>query len=194
MAVFNQPEIILSYATKKSAHMNAVYFSITGTASSRYSCPATFSPGTNQIEIWKLLESISDVSQWRVPDLTCTGTLGHFPPTDVVGRLCSPELRHIIDSFTSDALWLPATIHHNGAAKEYFFLHFTTIPDVIDPAKSQFVNGKLFRPYLSRDRVESYKVFILSKTTNLIYVHKDVRATIQRASIKGLSFERVDVG
>lgn len=152
-----------------------------------------FPAETDEIELWDLLESITDISEWVARRLSCEGRLGHFPPTDVIGRLCSPELREIMESFATDALWLPATIHHEGIDKPYFFLHYTTIPDVVDPNKSVFVNGRLFRPCFTKDRVINYKVLILRKTANLIYVHKDVRDAIKKAGIDGLTFEKVEV-
>ena len=173
--------------------MTAMYFSMTGTASGKYSAPAMFPADTDEIEMWNLLESITDVSEWEAPNLTCNGMLGHFPPTDVVGRLCSPTLRDIIESFATDALWLPATIQNKGAEHHYFFLHFSTIPDVLDLNKSEFVSGRLFRPCFAADRVINYKVFILKKTTQLVYVHTDVREAIKKSGIKGLNFEKADV-
>ncbi len=173
--------------------MSALLYSMTGKASGRSSSVAMFPKDANDLELWELLETMTDISQWRVPQLTCEGIPGHYPPTNIMGRLCSPQLREIIETHTQEALWLPATIQFGEGVANYFFLHFTKIPDVVDAEKSQFVNGRLFRPRFIQDCVLQHRVFIVNKTTNLVFVHRDVMTAIKKSGIQELSFEKADV-
>src|SRR5215218_2017741 len=74
--------------------------------------------------LWSLVEGLTGRDQWQELHLSLDeGELSDFPPTDVLGRVCSPRLVEVIDTFSPDVSWLPVVLHRGEERLPYSFMH-----------------------------------------------------------------------
>ncbi len=120
-----------------------------------------------------------------------TAILRDWPPSDLIMRLCSEKLMQIISPFSDSLVWLPVVVDDDGSIHYYYIMHFSSFPDVLDSKKSTYVNGRLLRPHLAKNKTTGRHVFALAPLDVSPIVSAEVRSAIEQSGCSGLQFERV---
>jgi hypothetical protein len=99
-------------------------------------------------------------------------------------------LRRVLDAFSDNVVWLPVKVESSHGQVPYFILHFKEFGDVIDPNKSTFVGGRLFKPHLAASKVGPRRIFGIQPLSPAAIVNEDVKQAITEARCTGIEFER----
>lgn len=146
----------------------------------------------DDLSLWELIDGINSPEEW--PDLRFElgdGQITDLPPTDILGRLCSPKLVSVVSSFDADIMWLPVKLHKAANELGYYFMHFRSVPDTLNKEKTVYVAGSVFTPHLSLTKASQFPLFILHPRDSLTFVRQDVKNAIESAGCVGVEFEKV---
>jgi hypothetical protein len=147
-------------------------------------------PDRGELTSWTPLELVIRPGEWEGPP-------GDYVNSDLIVRLCSKRLRHLLDNLRSEVdkvQWLPAYVTDmDGNRVEYFVLHFPEPPDVLDMDKSIFSkeSAVLMRPALSRNKVGDHRLFNIPGLYIATVVHESVKNALEAESIQGIEFSRI---
>jgi hypothetical protein len=149
--------------------------------------------GFDDLKLWELIETLNSPEQWNVLQLSLDeGELVDIQPTDILGRVCSPKLAEIFQSFNAEMMCLPVHLKRADVEYIYYYLHFPTIPDVLDKRKSIYAGSRLFRPHFSLEKAAPLPAFIVRHLGCIVYVRDDVRKAIIKAKCVGVEFEKAE--
>jgi hypothetical protein len=112
-----------------------------------------------------------------------------WAPSNLLPRLCSEKLRRVLEGF-GRVVWLPVNVETPKGQVQYFILHFKEFGDVIDPDKSLYAGGRLFKPHLAASKVGQRRIFAIQPLSPTAVVSEDVREAITEARCTGIEFER----
>src|SRR5262245_18126264 len=146
------------------------YFHIRG--QSGKSAVITVPQGFDQLPYWADLEASRSDSSWVPPPTRALeGPRVDWAPSNLYSRLCSEKLRRILDGFSDTLVWLPVPVETSHGEVLFFILHFTEFGDVIDPDKSNFVAGRLFRAHLASSKVGQRRIFAIQPLSSAAIVN-----------------------
>lgn len=164
------------------------YFHIRG--QTRKSAVIAVPQDFDELPFWADLEARRSDSSWVPPPTRALeGPLVDWAPSNLYSRLCSEKLRRILDGFSDTLVWLPVQVETSHGQVPYFILHFTEFADVIDPDKSTFVAGRLFKAHLAASKVGQRRIFAIQPLSSAAIVNEEVRQAITEARCTGMEFE-----
>jgi hypothetical protein len=145
----------------------------------------------DELAFWENLETRRSASGWVPPPASAQeGDLVDLAPSNLLPRLCSDKLRRVLDGFSDTLVWLPVNVETSQGRVPYFILHFAEFSDVLDPDRSTFVGGRLFKPHLSASRVGLRCIFAIQPLSPAAIVNEEVKQAITAASCTGMEYER----
>ena len=147
---------------------------------------------------WDDIEARTSCDGWSTIDAVVkpfrnasAAVLHDWPPSNLLMRLCSERLMRIISPFSDSLVWLPVVVRDGDSTQNYYIMHFSGFPEVVDTAKSDYVGGTLLRPHLSSSKTTGRNVFALSPLDVSAIVSAKVRSAIEQSSCTGVEFERI---
>jgi hypothetical protein len=144
------------------------------------------------LALWHLVETLSDANNWKPLTLRLTkGKLSDYPPSDILGRICSPKLVEVLAPFSTAVLWLPVELIDDKQTYAYSFMHLIQYPDVLDEDRTVFANNRVAIPCISFEKAQSHPLICLHPLSNSVIVRADVKDAIVAAACKGLAFQKV---
>ena len=167
----------------------SAFYSMAGDGKVKWAA-ARAGEGFDDLGLWGLVEGLTERGQWQELHLYLgDGELSDLPPTDVLGRVCSPRLAGVIDTFSPEVLWLPVVLHRGEERFRYSFMHCRPRPDVVDPERSTIARGVVVNPHVSLARAAGLPVFCIRPLETAVKVRSDVKAAIQQARCLGIDFQ-----
>lgn len=167
------------------------YYSMNGKNSKKWAVART-EKGFDRYGLWDLIETLNTPDQWKQLQFVLgNGELTDLPPTDVIGRVCSPKLADAIRPFDPGIMWLPVYLRRDDTEYTYYFMHFTSVPDVLDEDKTVYAGGAILTPHLSLAKVSQFPLFCLRPLGKSTFVREDVKKAIEKAGCTGIEFETV---
>lgn len=167
----------------------SAFYSMAGGGKRRWAV-ARAPEGFDLLGLWGLVEGLTGRDQWQELHLSLgEGELSDLPPTDVLGRVCSPRLRGVISTFSPDVLWLPVVLVRGEERFPYSFMHCRPRPDLVDPERSSYARGLVVNPHVSLARAAGVPVFCIRPLDTAVKVRSDVKAAIQKARCLGIAFQ-----
>ena len=138
-----------------------------------------------------LIKELTSVDQWEELNFTLDdkGYVADLASSNITSRLCSPKLFSILDSFSSNILWLPVTLTRGDEKYNYYFMHFPDVPDVLDKDKTTYAGDLFLQPHIVSAKVGNLDIFALRKEGSVIYVRSEVRKAIIESGCTGIKFE-----
>src|SRR3954464_11705475 len=107
----------------------SAFYSMAGDGKRKWAV-ARAGEGFDLLELWSLVEGLTERDQWQELHLSLAdGELSDLPPTDVLGRVCSPRLVEVIDTFSPDVLWLPVALIRGKERFRYSFMYCRPRPE-----------------------------------------------------------------
>lgn len=147
--------------------------------------------GFDRYALWDSIESIKSPDQWTEINFSLDeGKLTDLPPTDVIGRVCSPKLVEVLKQFNAEIMWLPVRLRRKNAEYVYYFMHFTSIPSVLDEDKTVYGGGTFMIPHISLSKAGQLPLFSLRPLGKSTFVRGDVKDAIEKAGCVGIEFEK----
>jgi len=172
--------------------MAAIKFYGMTPANNKKSAVARASNGFNRYALWDLIETIESADQWGELRLILDdGVVTDLPPTELIGRVCSPKLVEVINQFRPNVLWLPVILQRGTTEYTYYFMHFVNVPDVMDHEKTVYAGGNVFTAHISLAKAAHLPVICFRPLGKITFVRGDVRDAIQKAGCMGIEFEMI---
>jgi len=149
-------------------------------------------------ELDRRLRAGGECAEWRtLPFELEQGVVIDYLPNSRALRLCSQRLRDVLERERGDAdviQWLSATVTNGaGGTLPYWILHFPTVPEVINKARSIFSGPVLVKAVLDLTLVAEHRVFSRPHDTVSLIVADKVRRAIANAGCAGMEFSRVPI-
>jgi hypothetical protein len=111
--------------------------------------------------------------------------------SDLLPRLCSPNLRNILSPLSEELVWLPVSVTRGAKYFDYFILHFATFPDVLDESKTEYAGGRVLRPHLDAAKLGGRQILALDPLSPSWLVSETARQSIEEAGCSGIEFEPI---
>jgi hypothetical protein len=136
---------------------------------------------------WRAISAIlsqgSDITTGPEPcDLLCS---------DLLPRLCSAKLRELLSVDSQKLVWLPVSVWNGSDSLDYFILHFTEFPDVLNEARTEYAGGGILKPHLDIAKLKGRKIIALNPLSLSWIVCETVRKKIEDAGCTGIEFEPI---
>lgn len=139
------------------------------------------------------------IEEWPERRYRIDGEFADLQPEIRALKLCSPELRRVLDSHRSPAdslQWLPATVESmSGEQRPYWVLHFPEFPDVLDVEKSTFeeYEGERFYDSAVLDLRKAARHSVMpspERFATAFMIAEPVMRALVEAGLSGLTFDR----
>jgi hypothetical protein len=140
-----------------------------------------------------LPENGQQVHKWKVINFDLRmGGFADYLANDLGGRLCSEQLKNIIEankSLNDSIAWLEAEVANATDRRTYWFLYFPINADVLNHKMTKFVGSLIIKPAFDQSRTQKYNIFGLPEVKGYdIFVSSTMKTAIESAHLTGLSF------
>lgn len=125
------------------------------------------------------------------------GIRSDFLANDIGCRLCSEDLKHILQKHSSpnDSLqWLPVCVCDGGVDYRYWILHLPNQPDVLQKDATIFAGKYVVKAVLAESLVNGHHVFAYPQAGELaIFVSSEVKNAVEASRLTGMEYSKIPI-